>query len=109
MISTEQRSRNSQPSTIRAFINLIDNACDAIYFKKSELDKDTFHGSAKYIPTFTLSTQLVAEQVEIRIRDNSCGIDPEIRSKILDPFFTTKPPGSGTGLGLSLVYDIIAK
>ena len=91
------------PSTLlRAFINLIDNAFDATRFKKSEAD-------IKYIPTLIISTKLVVEQVEIRIRDNGCGIDPQIQSKILDPFFTTKPPGSGTGLGLSLTYDIIVK
>jgi signal transduction histidine kinase len=51
----------------------------------------------------------MGDTVKICIRDNGCGIPPQIQSKILDPFFTTKPPGSGTGLGLSLTYDIIVK
>jgi signal transduction histidine kinase len=60
-------------------------------------------------PILTLSTHNLGDRVEIRIRDNGCGIDPEIQSKVLDPFFTTKPPGDGTGLGLSLTHDIIVK
>ena len=47
--------------------------------------------------------------VEIRIRDNGSGITPEVKEKMFNPFFTTKPPGEGTGLGLSLSYDIIVK
>ena len=47
--------------------------------------------------------------MEIRIRDNGGGIPPEVKEKMFNPFFTTKPPGEGTGLGLSLSYDIIVK
>jgi two-component system, NtrC family, sensor kinase len=47
--------------------------------------------------------------VEIRIRDNGTGISPEVREKIFNPFFTTKPTGEGTGLGLSMTHDIIVK
>jgi two-component system, NtrC family, sensor kinase len=49
------------------------------------------------------------DSVEIHIRDNGTGIDPETQSKMFNPFFTTKPPGEGTGLGLSLTYDIIVR
>jgi PAS domain S-box-containing protein len=97
------------PNTLmRAFINLIDNACDAMRFKQAQLHKDETLIST-YKPSLRVSTQLAGETVKICIRDNGCGIPPQIQSKILDPFFTTKPPGSGTGLGLSLTHDIIVK
>ena len=51
----------------------------------------------------------LGDNVEIRIRDNGGGIPDEIREKIFNPFFTTKPPGEGTGLGLSLSHDIVVK
>ena len=86
----------------------IDNAYDAMRSKQMQLSEDDLRPST-YIPSLTVSTQLVEDKVEIRIRDNGCGLAPQIRSKILDPFFTTKPPGEGTGLGLSLTHDIIVK
>jgi PAS domain S-box-containing protein len=94
-------------SMSRAFINLIDNAYDAMRHQKDLLDlsKDT----EKYRPMLSLSTRSLGDRVEIRIRDNGCGIAPEIQNKLLDPFFTTKPPGEGTGLGLFLTHDIIVK
>ncbi|MEA5488497.1 MULTISPECIES: response regulator [Pseudanabaena] len=94
---------------MRAFINLIDNAYDALHFKHSELASDNHQYDEGYTPTLRISTKLVDNHVEIRIHDNGCGIEPQIKSKILDPFFTTKPPGSGTGLGLSLTHDILVK
>ena len=96
-------------SMTRAFINLIDNACDAMRFRQNQIKNDNLKISERYQPIFTLSTHNLGDRVEIRIRDNGCGIDPEIQSKVLDPFFTTKPPGDGTGLGLSLTHDIIVK
>ncbi|NMF58575.1 PAS domain S-box protein [Pseudanabaena yagii] len=92
---------------IRAFINLIDNACDAMWGKKQNFANN--RDGSVYVPKLMIATQLVGNRVEIHIRDNGCGIDPKIQSRILDPFFTTKPPGSGTGLGLSLTHDIIVK
>ena len=94
-------------SMSRAFINLIDNAYDAMRHQKDLLDlsKD----AEKYRPMLSLSTRSLGDRVEIRIRDNGCGIAPEIQNKLLDPFFTTKPPGEGTGLGLFLTHDIIVK
>ncbi|BBC23453.1 ATP-binding sensor histidine kinase [Pseudanabaena sp. ABRG5-3] len=95
-------------SMSRAFINIIDNACDAMRFCQNQLKTDPDQ-VAKYQPTLHLSTNDLGDRVEIRIRDNGCGIAPELQSKVLDPFFTTKPAGEGTGLGLSLTHDIIVK
>ncbi len=62
-----------------------------------------------YKPTVTVSTKKSNGQVEIRVKDNGNGIPPEVKDKIFQPFFTTKPAGQGTGLGLSMSYDIITK
>jgi signal transduction histidine kinase len=62
------------------------------------------------MPTISVSTErLPDDRVEIRIRDNGTGMPESVRSKIFEPFFTTKPTGIGTGLGLSLSYDIVVK
>ncbi|MEM9006471.1 MAG: response regulator [Cyanobacteria bacterium P01_F01_bin.86] len=100
-------------SLMRTFINLIDNACDAMRLKQHQRlnqskTSERLLGS-DYTPTLVISTHQLDGQIEVRIRDNGCGIEPAIRTKILDPFFTTKPPGEGTGLGLFLAYDIISK
>ncbi len=84
----------------RAFINLIDNACYAAWMKYQEQGEP-------FIPKLSLTTRKLTEQVEIRIRDNGIGISQEIVEKIFNPFFTTKPTGEGTGLGLSLTHEII--
>ena len=55
------------------------------------------------------STRSLGDSVEIRIRDNGTGIPPEVKEKMFNPFFTTKPAGEGTGLGLSMSHDIIVK
>jgi signal transduction histidine kinase len=62
-----------------------------------------------YEPTLSAATKSLGDRVEIRIRDNGTGIPPEVKEKIFNPFFTTKPAGEGTGLGLSLSHDIIVK
>ncbi len=54
-----------------------------------------------------ITTRSSLKYIEIEIKDNGCGISKENLSKVTDPFFTTKPPGEGTGLGLSLVYSVI--
>ncbi len=84
----------------RVFLNIINNACYVLDKKKNELGPD-FEG------VITLKTRRIPEGLEIRIRDNGPGLRKEQLNKIFDPFYTTKPAGSGTGLGLSLSHDII--
>jgi len=55
------------------------------------------------------ATKNLGDRIEIRIRDNGTGIPPEVKERMFNPFFTTKPAGEGTGLGLSLSHDIIVK
>jgi two-component system NtrC family sensor kinase len=71
--------------------------------RKSESDAINFD------PALTATTRDLGDAVEIRIRDNGTGISPEVREKMFNPFFTTKPAGEGTGLGLSMSHDIIVK
>ncbi len=61
----------------------------------------------QYQPRVSISTKKISGKVEIAVRDNGKGIPQKIVDKIFQPFFTTKPTGQGTGLGLSLSYDII--
>ncbi|THD61218.1 MAG: GAF domain-containing protein [Bradyrhizobium sp.] len=87
----------------RAFLNLISNGFYAASKRKAE------NGDADFEPVLTAATRNLGSQVEIRIRDNGTGIPTEVREKIFNPFFTTKPAGEGTGLGLSMSHDIIVK
>jgi histidine kinase len=91
----------------RAFINAIDNACYAIQAKQKNFQQQLGNEGETFTPTLWVKTQNMGDAVEIRIRDNGVGIPSEIREKIFHPFFTTKPTGEGTGLGLSLTHDII--
>ena len=86
----------------RVLMNLVGNGFYALRERSNEANTD-------YVPTLTVSTQNKGDTVEIRIRDNGTGIPAELVDKIFDPFFTTKPTGEGTGLGLSLSYDIVVK
>ena len=105
-----------EPQSIgRVFLNLINNAFYSVNEKrKSSFAKNTEEGE-EYEPTVIVSTKKMAptaegwSAVEIRIKDNGMGVPRAILSKIFQPFFTTKAPGQGTGLGLSLAYDIINK
>ncbi len=86
----------------RVILNLITNAFYAVTEKKSADAND-----AVYEPTVCVSTKRVNGRLEIGVRDNGNGIPQEVLDKIFQPFFTTKPTGQGTGLGLSLSYDIV--
>jgi GAF domain-containing protein len=86
----------------RVFLNLISNGFYATMKRKAEM-KDG------YEPILAAATRDLGDRVEIRICDNGSGIPPEVKDKMFNPFFTTKPPGEGTGLGLSLSYDIVVK
>jgi two-component system, NtrC family, sensor kinase len=84
----------------RVLLNLINNAFYAVHEKTLSGLKDDFN------PTVTISTKNLGDRIEISVKDNGPGIPEEIKNKIFQPFFTTKPTGQGTGLGLSLSYDI---
>jgi len=60
-----------------------------------------------YQPAVTVSTRKLDNEIEISVKDNGVGISDKVKDKIFQPFFTTKPTGQGTGLGLSLSYDVI--
>ncbi len=93
----------------RVFLNLINNACYAAHHKQKEKRKEQTANPDDFSPTLSVGTKNLGDKVEIRIRDNSNGIPPDVREKIFNPFFTTKPTGQGTGLGLSISYDIIVQ
>ncbi|TCU78795.1 C4-dicarboxylate-specific signal transduction histidine kinase [Bradyrhizobium sp. R2.2-H] len=86
----------------RVFLNLISNGFYAAA-KRKESEGDGF------APTLSATTKDLGGSVEIRIRDNGTGIPPEVKERMFNPFFTTKPAGEGTGLGLSMSHDIIVK
>ena len=85
---------------IRVMVNLINNGFYAARKRASE---------PGFEPVLSVATRNLGKQVEVRVRDNGTGISDAVRDHIFDPFFTTKPAGEGTGLGLSLGYDIVVK
>ncbi|SIO66224.1 His Kinase A (phospho-acceptor) domain-containing protein [Bradyrhizobium erythrophlei] len=87
----------------RVFLNLVANGFYAVTKRKNE------NGDAAFDPILSAATRDLGDSVEIRIRDNGTGIPPEVKDKMFNPFFTTKPAGEGTGLGLSMSHDIIVK
>jgi signal transduction histidine kinase len=86
----------------RVLLNLFQNAFYAVSEKKKQ-------GKENFEPTISVCTKRESKYVLIGISDNGTGIPPQIKEKVFQPFFTTKPTGEGTGLGLSLSYDIITK
>jgi two-component system, NtrC family, sensor kinase len=87
----------------RVFLNLISNGFYAVTRRKMEI------GHSGFDPILSATTRNLGHAVEIRIRDNGTGIPAEVKEKMFNPFFTTKPAGEGTGLGLSMSHDIIVK
>jgi PAS domain S-box-containing protein len=85
----------------RALLNLFSNGFYATQKRRKESDDPA------YEPTLAVTTRRDTATIEIRVRDNGTGIPADVVEKIFTPFFTTKPPGEGTGLGLSLSYDIV--
>lgn len=86
----------------RVILNLLANAFYAVTEKKKLMENG-------YVPTISVSTKNLGKSVKILISDNGIGIPQKVLDKIFQPFFTTKPSGQGTGLGLSLSYEIITK
>jgi signal transduction histidine kinase len=83
-------------------LNLLSNAFDAVYERAGWIN-------GSYTPTVSVQTRTAGGRVEVRVADNGGGIPPSVRDGIFEPFYTTKPTGSGTGLGLSLSYDIVTQ
>jgi signal transduction histidine kinase len=86
----------------RVMLNLFNNAFYAVNQKKKTV------GSG-YNPEVSVSTSAEDGQIIIKVKDNGVGMPDQVKEKIMQPFFTTKPTGEGTGLGLSLTYDMVVK
>ena len=86
----------------RVFLNILNNACYAANAHKQKVGD-------KFEPIIIVETVNLSDQVKIIIKDNGSGIPENIKKNLFNPFFTTKPAGEGTGLGLSLSYDIVVK
>ncbi len=93
----------------RVILNLITNAFYVVDEKKKSGIENLPAGQAGYEPTVSVSTKKTGDKVEIKVADNGNGIPQKVLGKIFQPFFTTKPTGQGTGLGLSMSYDIVTK
>ena len=87
----------------RVFLNLFHNAFYAVNSRAKEM----LAANQEYIPQVTLNTVKLTNYIAISVKDNGTGIPDSLKAKIFQPFFTTKPTGEGTGLGLSLSFDII--
>ncbi len=90
-------------------LNLFNNAFYAVSHKLKNCQAEPVEAGLNYEPSVSINTKKINDKIEIRVSDNGNGIPSNIVDKIFQPFFTTKPTGQGTGLGLSLSYDIISK
>jgi two-component system, NtrC family, sensor kinase len=86
----------------RVFLTLIGNG----FYAANKRSRD---GDSTFQPTLKVTTRELGDGVEVRVRDNGIGIPLENRDKLFQPFFTTKPTGEGTGLGLSTSYEIVTQ
>jgi len=93
----------------RVILNLITNAFYAVMEKKKLQPEARLPDGQGYEPTVAVSTKKIDNKIIINVKDNGTGIPQKALDKIFQPFFTTKPTGQGTGLGLSLSYDIVTK
>jgi signal transduction histidine kinase len=91
----------------RVLLNLLNNAFYAVNEKSKKPGSLQPNEGSTYVPTVTIVTKKLHDKIEIKVKDNGNGIPQNIIDKIFQPFFTTKPTGQGTGLGLSLAYDIV--
>jgi signal transduction histidine kinase len=92
----------------RVLLNLFNNAFYACTERsRSAVNEQKAKNLISYEPTVAVTTKKVNNKIEIKVSDNGNGISQNIVDKIFQPFFTTKPTGQGTGLGLSLSYDIV--
>ena len=87
----------------RVLLNLINNAFWAVNHRKLQSNDEN------YTPSVLVTTKQLENAIEIRVKDNGTGMPDSVKAKVFQPFFTTKPTGQGTGLGLSLAYDIVTK
>ena len=99
----------------RVLLNLINNAFYAVNERANQIRSGNFESSPNveagetYTPSVFLTTQLLNNQIIIKVKDNGIGMSEATKAKVFQPFFTTKPTGQGTGLGLSISYDIVTK
>ncbi len=93
----------------RVVLNLINNAFYAVNEKYKTCQAEPVEADRIYVPQVIVATKSLGDKIEISVKDNGLGIPDHLREKIFQPFFTTKPTGQGTGLGLSLAYDIVTK
>ena len=95
----------------RVLLNLINNAFYAVH-QRAQLSKSSKlleSSGESYTPSVSVATKQLENAIEILVKDNGTGMPESVRTKVFQPFFTTKPTGQGTGLGLSLAYDIVTK
>ena len=99
----------------RVLLNVINNAFYAVNERAQQIRSGNFESflnvatEQSYIPSVSVITQHINNQIIIKVKDNGIGMSEATKAKVFQPFFTTKPTGQGTGLGLSLAYDIVMK